>query len=133
MTFVIGVHNYFINHIKRVIHGEKYYILQLYIMGGGNKHAMLCPLFFFLQSAFLQRECRINDGLKNSILICFHVSLAFGIIAAAQQVCDGVCCSWGSAKVAGDSSSFHGSHRSLHVLILFVLQPRCHGKGKTFF
>lgn len=52
MTFVIGVHNYFINHIKRVIHGEKYYILQLYIMGGGNKHAMLCPLFFFCSLLF---------------------------------------------------------------------------------
>lgn len=85
---------------------------------------------FFCHLFFYGMWDGIDDGLKNSSLIHFYPSLAFGIIAAAQQVCNGVCCSWRSAKVAGDSSSFHGSNRGLHVLILFVLQSRCHGEGK---
>lgn len=85
---------------------------------------------FFCHLFFCGAGDGIDDSLKNSSLMCFHPSLAFSIIAAAQQVCNGVCCSWRSAKVAGDSSSFHGSNRGLHVLILFVLQSRRHGEGK---
>lgn len=109
---------------------DKYYVLQLDVMGGENKVNKAQSMCFFCHLFFCGVGDGIHDSLKNPSLICFYPSLAFGIIAAAQQVCNGVCCSWRSAKVAGDSSSFHGSNRGLHVLVLFVLQSRCHGEGK---
>lgn len=100
-------------------------------MGGGSEVHKAQNSYFFCHLFFYGMGMELMGSLKNPSLICFYDSLAFGIIAAAQQVCYGVCCSWRSAKVAGDSSSFHGSNRSVHVFVLLVLQSRCYGEGKS--
>lgn len=102
-------------------------------MGGGNEvhRSVTFSALKKTDKSVLWDGDGIDDSLKNPSLICFYDSLAFGIITAAQQVCYGVCCSWRSAEIAGDSSSFHGSNRSVHVFVLLVVQSRCYGEGKS--
>lgn len=75
----------------------------------------------------MKRFCDYSRSFHNDMC---PFCLAPCISPAPQQVCHRICCTWWSTEITGNSSSFYGCNWCIHVLVLPVLQPRCHGKSK---